>query len=45
MYKLLQGAGIEAEENSEAAEEVLEAGSSKAAFESAMDAEFVRVGV
>jgi hypothetical protein len=44
MCKLLQGAGIEAEENSEAAEEVLEARGSKAAFESALDAECARVG-
>jgi hypothetical protein len=44
MCKLLQGAGDEAEENAEAAEEVLEAGGSEAAFESAMDAECARVG-
>jgi len=42
MCKLLQGAGNEAEENAEAAEEVLEARRSKAAFESAMDA--ARIG-
>jgi uncharacterized protein (DUF4213/DUF364 family) len=44
MCKLLQGAGNEAEENPETAEEVLEARGSEAAFESAMGAA-ARVGL
>jgi hypothetical protein len=38
MCKVLQGPGYETEKNSKAAEEVPEAGSNKAAFESAMGA-------
>jgi hypothetical protein len=44
MCKLLQGAGNEVEKDTEAAEEVLEARGSKAAFESPMGAA-ARVGL
>jgi len=42
MCSLWQGARNEAEEDPEAAEEILEARGRETSFESAMDAEFVR---